>query len=224
MNLEKRIFVGITDNFDGTWRKKLAEIKKFGLTEAALFLEQIRTRKEREEVYRVLEKSGLKKVPLIHIRSDMEREELKYLCEKYDNPCLTIHEVDFKDLEKWRGFYKNIFVEFNYNDKFDGPVEVEKIGGFCVDLSHFKAAEEKWMKEFQYVLSKSENKKLFACNHLNGYSYEKNDNMHTVESLKNFDYLKTLPEFVFGDVIAIETYNSIEEQLKFKEYLIEFLK
>jgi len=224
MNLKNKIFVGITSNFDGTWRNKLEEINKLQITEVALFLEQLPTRKERDEIYQELEKSCLKKIPLIHIRSDMEKEELEYLCQRYDNPYFTIHEVDFNDLEKWKGFYKKLFLELNYDNHLDGPLEVEKIGGFCIDLSHFKASEEKWGKEFQYIISKSDKKKFFACNHLNGYSYKNNNDMHTVINLNDFDYLKTLPEFIFGEVIAIETYNSIEEQLKFKNYLLSLLK
>jgi len=37
--------------------------------------------------------------------------------------------------------------------------------------------------------------------------------------LKDFDYLTTLPKFVFGKIIAIETYNSIKKQLEFKKHL-----
>ena len=41
--------------------------------------------------------------------------------------------------------------------------------------------------------------------------------------LSNFDYLKTMPKFLFGKIIALETFNSIKEQLIFKEYLIGLL-
>ena len=42
-------------------------------------------------------------------------------------------------------------------------------------------------------------------------------------SLKDFDYLTTLPKYVFSDIIALEVDNSIKEQLKFKEYLDKLL-
>ena len=48
--------------------------------------------------------------------------------------------------------------------------------------------------------------------------------MHTVERLKDFDYLRTLPKFVFGDIISLETENRIKEQLEFKRYLTKMLK
>ncbi len=111
----------------------------------------------------------------------------------------------------------------NYDDVVDSFVRIKKIGGFCIDFSHFKAAEEKWSKEFEYILKRRKKSWLFGCNHLNGYSYEENTDLHTVRSLKSFNYLKTLPEFLFGQAIGIETNNSITEQLKFKKYLVKML-
>lgn len=99
---------------------------------------------------------------------------------------------------------------------------VEKIGGFCVDLSHFKVALTNFTKEFDYTYFRKD-KVNFACNHLNGYCEEGNIGLHKVKSIKDFDYLKTLPKFVFGKVIALELENSISQQLKFKKYLVKLL-
>lgn len=222
-DFSQRIFVGITNDFDGSWRDKLREINKLKITAAALFLEQVATKKERQEIYAELEKSTIKKIPLIHIRNNMDKDELAFLCQRYGNPCLTIHENSFKYLNKWKGFYKNLFLELNYDNHLAGRVAVNKIGGFCIDLSHFKAGEEKWSKEFLYVLSQGSKYNNFVCNHVNGYSYERNENMHTVSDLKQFDYLKTLPKILFGRVIAIETHNTIKKQLQFKDYLVKLL-
>jgi hypothetical protein len=153
----------------------------------------------------------------------MNRQELTYLSKRYNNPYLTIHEDSFKYLKKWQGFHKHLYLEMNMDDHLRTMVKVEKIGGFCVDLSHFKSAEEKWSKEFIYVAGHKKHKKYFACNHVNGYSYKENRDVHTVTNIHQFDYLKTLPKFVFGKVMGIETTNSIKEQLKFKEYLVKLL-
>lgn len=111
----------------------------------------------------------------------------------------------------------------NYDNNVPGNVNVKKIGGFCVDLAHFKASEERWTKDFLYEVGKN-GKKIFKCNHLSGYSFKNNRDVHLIKSAKDFDYLKTLPKFVFGKVIAIEIYNSIADQLKFKKLIIENLK
>jgi len=153
----------------------------------------------------------------------MTRDELELLIKKYKAKYLTIHENSFKVMNKWHGFYRKLYLEMNYDNSVASDVKVKKIGGFCVDLSHFKSAEEKWSKEFKYTLKRRQKRKTFASNHLNGYSYKENHDLHTITSLKQFDYLKTLPEFVFGKVIAIEVFNSIEEQLKFKKHVIKLL-
>ncbi|HOY56386.1 MAG TPA: hypothetical protein PLH37_03130 [bacterium] len=81
-------------------------------------------------------------------------EELKYLCLRYKNPCLTIHEDSFAKLSKWDGFHKNLYLEMNYDNNISSQVDLDKIAGFCIDLSHFKSAEEKWSKEFEFVANK----------------------------------------------------------------------
>jgi hypothetical protein len=77
-------------------------------------------------------------------------------------------------------------------------------------------------KDFEYVYYKK-GKANFACNHINGYDKKNNSDMHVVKSIKSFDYLKQIPEFLFGKIMALEVDNSIPQQVKFKKYLINFL-
>lgn len=221
-NISRKIVVGITGKTDESWREKMDEIERLGIKEAALFLEQY-TSRQRREIYEALESSVLKKIPLIHAKNDMSREEFSFLDKKYNKPYFTIHEDSFRYLDKWQGFHKKLFLEFNFDNHLAHLVDVKKIGGFCVDLAHFKCSEEKWSKEFVYVINKRENKRYFSCNHANGYSAQKNCDLHTITKLDEFNYLTTLPKFIFGKVIAIETYNCISEQLEFKKYISELL-
>src|SRR3989339_283528 len=133
MDLSRKIVLGITNNFDGSWRNKLAEINKLKIKEAALFLEQVATKKERQEIYAKLEKSTIERIPLIHIRNNMQKDELSFLRQRYKKPHFTIHEDSFKYLDKWRGFHKNFFLELNYDNRLAEYVEINKIGGFCID-------------------------------------------------------------------------------------------
>lgn len=223
MKIKPNILVSITGRTEKEWRDKLEEIKKAGIKEIALFLE-LYEKDQREKIYKALLISPVVKIPLVHIRHDMIKSELALLNGRYGTRYFTIHEINFirNDLKNWRDFYKNIFLEMNFDGFVSKKVAVEKIGGFCVDLAHFKVAMEKLNDDFEYVF-KRKKKKLFLCNHLNGYDPEKNIDMHTIRGLKNFDYLKTLPKFVSGKTIALETFNSVEEQLKFKKYLIRIL-
>lgn len=223
LGFEKRILVGITGYREKDWKDKLEEIEKFKIKEAALFLEMFK-KNQREKIYKALKKSGIKRIPLVHIRHDMDKNELDFLFNNFKTRYFTIHEDGFKHLSRWKGYFKNLFLEMNTDNKVSKIVDVKKIGGFCVDFSHFKCAEEEMIKEFEYVFSKKNMKRYFKCNHLNGYDFKKNTDKHTVESLKDFDYLKSLPEFLFGKAIALETFNSIKEQLKFKKYLIKLFR
>lgn len=221
-DFSKRILVGITGFREKDWKNKLKEIDKFKITKVSLFLERF-SRKQREKIYQALLDSRIKEIPLVHIRNDMKKEELAFLSKNFGSSYFTIHEDGFKIMKKWRGFYKDLYLEMNTDSFISQSVRVERIGGFCVDLSHFKIEAAKWSKEFEYIFKRRKTLHYFDCNHLNGYSPEKNTDLHRVKSLKDFDYLKTLPEFLFGDVIALEVDNSIAEQLKFKKYLSELL-
>jgi hypothetical protein len=221
-DFSKIILVSITGVKEAHWRKKLKEIEAYKITEAALFLERFET-PQRQKIYRGLLRLNIKKIPLVHIRNDMSRDELKFLVKHFNPKYLTIHEDSFNFLRKWRGYYKKLFLEMNYDNFISKIVKVKRIGGFCIDLSHFKAAKERNAKEYGYITEKIKSKKIAICNHLNGYSATKKIDLHTVRSLKDFDYLKTLPEALFGEKIAIECDNSIAEQLKFKDYLVKML-
>jgi len=220
----KRILISITGKNRKDWKSKLEEIEALKIKEVCLFLE-FYDKEKREEIYRALLNSKIKSIPLVHIRHDMIKEELKFLKHQYKTKYFTIHEINFEqdDLLKWKGFYKNLCLEMNFDNYVSSKVKVEKIDGFCVDLAHFKVAKEMQNKDFEYVFNKRKFKKYFDCNHLNGWDKKTNCDMHTINSLKDFDYLKTLPNFLFGKVIALEVFNSIKEQLEFKKYLIEVL-
>ncbi|MCX6764207.1 MAG: hypothetical protein NTU58_00655 [Candidatus Nealsonbacteria bacterium] len=221
-DFSKRILVGVTGYRENHWRSKLKEIDKFKITKVSLFLEQFRET-QRKKIYQILLNSKIKEIPLVHIRNDMKKEELIFLSKNFGSSYFTIHESSFKFLEEWKGFYKNLYLEMNKDNFVSSYIKVGRLGGFCIDLVHFKIEATKWSKEFDYILKRRKTEHYFDCNHLNGYSPKENKDLHTIRNLKDFNYLKTLPAFVFGDVIALETYNSITEQLKFKKYLSKLL-
>lgn len=217
------ILVSIAGRNEQDWQEKLKEIEYLKITEVALFLE-LYEKAERKKIYEALLNSGVKNIPLVHIRHDMTKDELKFLQKNYRATYFTCHEENFVhgDISRWKGFYKNIYLEMNFDKAVSKEVKVEKIGGFCIDLAHFKCGLENLSKDFEYVFNRKD-KKYFICNHVNGYNPEINCDMHTIYEFKNFDYLKTLPAFVFGECIALETFNSIKEQLKFKKYVTTLL-
>ncbi len=222
LDFSERILLGLTGWTAKSVITKIKDIDKRDITTAALFMEIIKDKNDREKIYSVLKKSKIQNIPLVHIRQDMTRDEIEFLKKNYKSKYFTIHEEYFSEIPILRGYYKDLYLEMNTDNFVSKKIKVEKIGGFCIDLSHFKVEEQKWTKEFLYILSKKD-KKIFGCNHINGYSYKRNKDLHTVKKISDFDYLNTLPEFLFGEAIAIEAFNNIESQIKFKKYLVKLL-
>jgi hypothetical protein len=200
-NISKKIIIGLTGKNDTEVIEKIRSAEKLKIKEAGLFLEMLEPN-QRNNAYQELEKSKIKKIPLVHIRDDMTKKELDYLEKKYSPKYYTIHENTFTHLKKWKTYYKKLFLEMNYDNHIEKYVKVEKIGGFCIDLSHLKSAQERNTKEYEYTIKKiKETKNL--CNHLNGYHNVEKRDIHTIKSEKEFDYLKKLPKLVFGDKIPL---------------------
>lgn len=220
----KTILVSVTGKDEIACIEKINEINSLGIKEAGLFLEFL-NKEQKQKVYAELSKSKIEKIPLVHIRHDMTKDELKFLKNKFATKYFTLHEINFQhdDILKWKGFYKNLTLEMNFDNFVSRKVKVEKIGGFCVDLAHFKVGMEMLNKDFNYVYIKKNMPKYFDCNHLNGWNPEINRDMHTINSLENFDYLKTMPNFLFGKCITLEVFNPIKKQLEFKDYLVGML-
>ncbi len=43
--------------------------------------------------------------------------------------------------------------------------------------------------------------------------------MHDINNVKDFDYLKEVPKFVLGKILAIEIMDTINTQLKVKKFI-----
>jgi len=135
----------------------------------------------------------------------------------------NIHPSAFKYLNKWKGYHKYLFAELSYFNVLPKGFDVRKVGGFCVDLAHFKCAEERWSNEFDYIISNKEHHKYFQCNHVSGYSPWRKRDIHVIKKITSFDYLKSLPKFLFGENIALEVDNPIVNQLRYRDYVIDLL-
>lgn len=221
IDFSKRIYLGITGQNNIDWQSKLEAINSLGIDTAAVFLERFEE-KERDNFYRFLLKSSITKVPLVHLRHDNTEDEIKFFFDKFGTRHFNIHERNFESLDPWKKYLDKLYLEMDYDSQIAKNVKVRQIGGFCVDLAHFKSAIARGSAEAYYIFLRK-NKITFACNHLSGFSSKENKDKHAITSLSDFDYLTTLPKYVFGEIIALEVENSIQEQIKFKEYLVKLL-
>jgi hypothetical protein len=220
--LNKRVLVSITGETDNHWKNKIKEINSLGLKKVALFNERF-TPVQRRGIYEALLDSGVDEIPFVHGKNDMTKDEFKFLMNNFNTQRFNIHWNSLKYLPKWKGYHKYLFAELSYHNQLPKGFDIKKIGGFCVDLAHFKCAEELWSNEFDYITSNEKHHELFQCNHVSGYSPWRNRDIHTVRKITSFDYLKSLPKFLFGQNIAIEVDNPITSQLRFRDYIIELL-
>lgn len=223
-----QIFPGITCTSQRRkkdhWKQQLKEINQLKIKEIALFPTTLKPN-QRKKLYQELEKSKIKEIKLVHLRGeDFTKQELLYFQKRWKTKFFNCHEEYFDLLhKKFPQFRKNILLELDYDNQIENKLPPKKMGGFCIDLAHLKVAKTNHSLEWSYVQKHLKDTK-FQANHLNGYSQTKNEDLHFITNLKQFDYLKELPKQVFGKVIALELENSIKDQLKFKEHIVKMLK
>ncbi len=225
----RRIFPTIATTRGSDWRGKIDELNKFGVEEAALFPTCLDLR-EREELYELLKKSRLKKIPYVHLRSDMTAEEVGNLIEWFGTEVFNLHTGrEYPLLQDYSKYEKIIFIENIYYPL--NEAEIEKFGGVCIDFSHLENDRILYADKFRHNTRLIEKFKV-GCNHISvikkearidpGSKYDKYSkrfDSHEFSDLSEFDYLKNYPSDYFSNYIAIEIENSIEEQLSIKKYI-----
>lgn len=230
-----KILLGLTTTHASDWRGKVEECKKFDIAEIALFPTAIDFA-SRQELYKLLENSPVKNIPHVHLRNDMEKEELDYLVEKFHTQVFNIHpRKNAHPFTKDYGKHiPNIYVE---NSSFVPEIEeLEKWGGFCIDFSHWQDVVLKDDRENNFKMQEAARKFKIGCSHISAVGnvlgkvqdtkypeiiYEEYSK-HTLSDLKELDYMKNfivyIPEFV-----SIELENSFKEQLEVKKYLEDLI-
>lgn len=213
------------------WRELIKEVKNLGLTEICFFPTNL-TSKERREAYQLLDQTQIKKIPLVHLRHDMNEEEIKYFTEKYKTEIFNIHSQLYShcifkiDLKK----YKNIYLE-NVLSPLDE--ETKNFAGICLDTAHLEHQRlvksdlfNNWIECLNKFpvggahLSAISQKPCFIeveGSKIFGYD------SHKYTKLSELDYVKRYKKYL-PEIIALELENSISEQLEAIKYLEKILK
>jgi len=219
----------ITTTWGSNWRVKIKEINEIGLKEIALFPTCL-PKEKRKELYRLLEDSNIKSIPLVHIRSDMAEDELDYFVRNYGTKAFNTHmQIEYPlryDLSK----YKDIIYIENVYHSLDEE-ELKKFGGICLDLSHLENDRLLHKEIFEHNIKMTEKYPLGSnhisavkeISHIDEKGYQCYDN-HRLDNLSELNYLKKYSRNYFSSLIAIELENNIKEQLQIKKYLTNLLK
>ena len=230
-----KILLGLTTTQGSDWKRKVEECRKFNIQEIALFPTSVNF-ESRKELYKLLENSPVKSIPHVHLRNDMEIEELDYLTERFHTQVFNIHPR--KDVHPFTNDYgkhiPNIYVE---NSSFVPEIEeLKKWGGLCIDFSHWQDEVQKNNQSQIMVMQEAARKFKIGCSHVSAVGdklikvqdvkfpevFYEGYSKHVLSDLKELDYMKNfiayIPEFV-----SIELENSFEEQLKVKKYLEDLI-
>lgn len=229
--MKRIILPGLTTTPASDWKGKIAEIEKFGLKEIALFPTWLKI-DERKELYEMLEKTSLEKIPHIHLRDDTEEWEFEYYEKRWKSFLFNIHiNEETEKLIHYPKYKDKIFIETTDHIDDFFVESLDHCGGLCLDISHWE--DKTYNSNFQGYEKIPEliRKYGVGCSHISVMSeriYEfvhyitgqriPYSSFHYLENMSQLDYVKKyvgyLPEYV-----SIELENSFEEQLKAKEYL-----
>jgi len=218
----KKILPTITTTSGSNWKEKIEEIDKLGLQEVALFPTCL-SRQQRQEMYDLIEKTGLKEIPFVHLRSDFDEEEIGWLKEKYKTQVFNTHSERLYPLKhSWDKYKKEcIYLE---NTHLGLPSdELNEYAGICLDFSHLENDRLLFPERYNQTLEMIKNFKV-GCAHLSAIRKEQHPDperpeeprydWHLLEKISEMDYLKNYPQKYFPEFMAIELENSLEEQLE----------
>jgi len=223
------IYPSITSQLKNGAIKKLEEANELGLTEIAFFPTGM-TFQQRRNFYKHLKKSSIKKIPCLHLRNDMEKEEISWLVKTYRIEFLNIHsQCSLYPFNLDFSFCKNkVYVENSF-----APLEFEEIdqlAGVCLDFAHLennRHLRPDWYQKNQAVIKEVKigwghlgaiKTKVHPCSETRKPIYDS----HHFSSLSEFDYLRRYIS-ILPNVLALELENSLQEQLEAKNYIEKLL-
>lgn len=225
-NKKHEILLGLTTTPKSDWRRKVEEIKKFGITKIALFPTFLEIEK-RKELYILLDEIPGLTIPHIHLRSeDMEKWEMDWF-EKKGAEKYNIHMGKIEN-NIFLPYSQKIYIE-NHIKKSIPEYELKKCAGICLDFQHWHRTKKQY-PEVAKDTEKYANSLEIGCCHISALPKFKNSfhrlikglGGHYMVSLDEINYLKEYKKYL-PKYMSIELENSFEEQLGVKKYLEEIL-
>lgn len=229
----KKILLGLTTTPYSDWRAKVKEIARYHIKEIALFPTFL-TLSERKELYALLEEFPDLQIPHVHLRGDMDEDEIGYFVKRFKTKVFNIHteKSKFGPKKYYPKYAAKIYVE---NIKsFPTVSELKKYAGFCLDCAHWENmvlmdyASDKELKRRENILKSFK----VGCAHISaikkklhrdrGETHDMRHDSHYMDSLSNFDYIKRYAKYL-PNIISIELEDSFKKQLKVKKCLEKIL-
>ena len=235
--MTKKVLLGLTSISKGECRNKVKEIDELGLKEIALFPTCLNA-SERQEIYQLLEKTKLERIPHVHLKGEMGVSELDYLTARYKTKVFNVHsdKSPFPPLVGCEKYYKKIYVE-NIPGCLPTDDELKKYAGLCIDVSHWESIVLENGHDYKESIRLKDlaGKHKIGCNHISAVKKKKyiyHDNFlnqdiichesHWLDDLSELDYVKKYKNYL-TDTVSIELENTLKRQLDVKQYLEKIL-
>ena len=229
-----KILLGLTTTYKSDWRAKVKEIDKLGLKEIALFPTCLKI-KERKELYKLLGKTGLKKIPFVHVRHDFKKWEYVYLTKKFKTRFFNTHfdKVNKNFLAESKKYLKQIYLENNWPFSDNLMPLLDSFAGFCLDISHWEDYGRLQKMATYRKMPKLLKKYKAGCGHISavwakphfeeeGGIKNKYYNSHWLRNLSELDYVKKYVKYL-PLICAIELENPLRRQMEAKKYLEDII-
>lgn len=203
------------------WRDQIKEVQELGLEEIGFFPTCLKV-SERWEAYDLLKRAGVKEIPFVHLRTDMDADEINYLINQFKTKVFNIHTVRANKMDYDLSAFGDIIYIENQNRRF-ADNELKEFDGICIDFSHLENARLHKMAIYDYFMDII-SKYPIGCAHINAIKNQwsakiiRHYDSHKYNSLRDFDYLAKYKHLI-PDIVALELENSILDQLKAKAYI-----
>ena len=222
MKKKIKILPALVTTHGSNFPEKIRELKKLGLEEIAFF-PTVLTAKERPDAYRLISETKVKRIPFVHLRSDMTMAEMDFLKKKYKTERFNFHSPrQHPEEENLRPYHKDIYIETTVVKLLSR--EMKHWAGVCLDFTHLenqRLTKGEFYRNFLWAIKKYH----VGCGHISAISEKswrrdslKHFDWHMFERLEDFDYLARYKQF-FPSIVALELENSFRDQLKAREYI-----
>lgn len=220
------ILLGLTTTRPDHIGRFVREIREEGIEQIALFPTALDAR-QRQNLYRELEDSPIKRIPHVHLRNDIDDDEISYLVERFSTEVFNIHS--FHSTHPYHPqsdrYIKQIYIE--NSGVIPRSDELAIFGGLCIDFSHWENGRRMSQPEYLLFSQLVEQFPVGCCHvsaiHSTPTSPWNSYDDHEFRDVSEFDYMKAylryLPRWV-----SLELENSITEQLRVRAHLEKMLQ
>lgn len=227
--MKRRIFPSITSTCSDYF-EKIKEADNLNLQEVCLFLTGVPVARERKKIYKRLESSSIRKIPLVHLRGDIKPREIEYFLDRFKTEAFCAHSAkEYPLVCDWSEFMDRIYFEntiFGFNEE-----HMKGFAGICIDFIHLDEKNPGLLHDYPGDVEVIK-KYPCGCAHVgampkNGVSlqkFEKDYHLgHLLKDFSDLDYLAKYPKSFFPAIIALELENSLNRQLEIKDCLEKLL-